>query len=107
MVMLECVLKLGRFLKRKNIHHLKTNELLLSGVLRELEVFGEASTHVSERARRYAPSVIWKKIRGLRNILAHEYYDIDVTSIWLTATKSIPAMKKALEKMLGELLPTQ
>ena len=57
---------------------------------RQLMVIGEASAHVSTEFQQLHSEISWRRIIGQRNVLAHEYGEILLERIWLTATKSIP-----------------
>lgn len=51
-------------------------------VVRNLEIIGEASGHLSESVRNASPEIEWRKLIGLRNILIHEYFGISVPIVW-------------------------
>ena len=51
-------------------------------VVRNLEVFGEAAGRLPESVRATAPEIEWRKIVGLRNILAHEYFSVSLPVAW-------------------------
>ncbi len=53
---------------------------------------GEISNHLSDEFKRKTPEIPWKEIRGLRNIVAHEYGNIDAETLWETITIDIPAL---------------
>ena len=54
---------------------------------------GELSNHLTEDFRQAtADDIPWKQIRGLRNVVAHEYGNIDEESLWETITEDIPAL---------------
>jgi uncharacterized protein with HEPN domain len=66
----------------------------VDAVLRNLEVLGEAAKHVPGDVRARHAGIEWKKIGGLRDILAHEYFAIDDDILWDVVTNK-----------LGRLLP--
>ncbi|MCB4791356.1 MAG: DUF86 domain-containing protein [Elusimicrobia bacterium] len=72
-------------------------------VIRNLEIIGEAAKNIPEAFKSKYPDVEWKAIVGMRNILTHEYFGLDYEEIWKTIKKEIPDLKKAVEKILGEL----
>ena len=59
-------------------------------VVRQLMVIGEASTQVSESFKERFPQMNWKKIRGMRNFLVHEYFGINVKIVWETCRHNLP-----------------
>ena len=75
---------------------------LILAIERSLEIIGEAAMRVSEPFRAESPQIPWHKIRGMRNVLAHEYGQIDYEIVYQTAITEIPAMLNKLERLLPE-----
>ncbi len=69
---------------------------------RALEIIGEAARRVSPELQARHPEIPWKGIIGFRNVLAHEYGEIDYRRLYTVATQGIPALISALQKMLGK-----
>jgi len=69
-------------------------------VERQLMVIGEAAAHVSIKFQECHSEILWKQIVGQRNVLAHEYGEILVERIWLTATTNIPQLLDQIEKLI-------
>lgn len=63
---------------------------------------GELTTRLSEDFKEKNFEIEWHKIKGLRNIFAHEYEQIDYEQLWKTLTNNIPDLKRKLEKILAE-----
>ena len=76
------------------------NPMIRSAVERQLEILGEAARRVSQEFKETHPEVPWRRIVGLRNLLAHEYGDIQHERVWQIATKNIPALIVQLEPLL-------
>ena len=74
-------------------------------VLRNLELIGEAATHVPENLRQPAPEIAWRQIVGTRNRLAHAYLGIDSDTVWLIISGSVPTLLLQLRKMVAALPP--
>lgn len=74
-------------------------EKTLEAVCFALVVIGEAASRVSEEDQARAPLVPWRKMRGMRNIAVHEYFGLDVETLWLTATRDVPALKPLFERL--------
>jgi len=77
------------------------DELLHSAVERKLEFFGEAATRVSTAVQDANQDLPWKEIKGIRNILAHKYGDIDLRVIWEAAVNELPAFLSKIEEMMA------
>ena len=70
---------------------------------RRVEIIGEAARRVSEDFRTAHPEIPWRKIVAQRNILAHEYGDIDDEIMWGVATISMPELVRLLEPLAPQL----
>jgi uncharacterized protein with HEPN domain len=68
------------------------NNQLRYAVKRQLMVIGEAARHVLDEYQEEHPEIPWLQIIGQRNVLAHDYGEILVARVWLTATKSLPEL---------------
>ena len=79
------------------------DELLQTWFLRHLQIIGEAVRSLPEEARALAPEIPWSKIVGMRNVLVHGYFDIDVEMVWDTATRDVPTLKPAVLYLLQSL----
>jgi len=76
------------------------NEDLRLSVERRIEIIGEAAGRVSEGFQDAHPEVPWRKIVAQRNVLAHEYGEIDDAVLWNVATVSVPELVRLLESLL-------
>jgi uncharacterized protein with HEPN domain len=74
--------------------------LLHSAILHELLIIGEAANKTSEECREKFPDLPWKEMIGLRNILIHEYFRVDLSRIWKILQENIPALVKRLESIV-------
>jgi uncharacterized protein with HEPN domain len=77
--------------------------LLQNWFLRHLQIIGEASRALPEEVRALAPEIPWSNIIGMRNILVHGYFEIDTDIVWNAATRDVPALKPAMERLLERL----
>lgn len=79
------------------------DELLQTWFLRHLQIIGEATRALPEDVRAMAPEVPWHQIAGMRNVLVHGYFEVDTDLVWNTATRDLPALKPAVERLLRVL----
>lgn len=63
----------------------------LRALERVLELIGEAARRISLATREAYPAIPWKDIIGMRNIIAHEYCEVDLDEIWKTMQQDVPA----------------
>jgi len=83
------------------------NEDLRLLVERRLEIIGEAARRVSEPFRTAHPEIPWRKIIAQRNVLAHEYGEIQDDVVWQVVTVSIPDLIRALEPLVPPVPPEE
>ncbi len=102
--MLESAEAVLSFAKNKKRTDLDKDRLFLFGVLRALEVLGEAAGQVSKKTQAQFPDVPWKQLIGMRNRLIHAYFDIDHDRIWKTIKDYIPPFALQLKEIISELL---
>jgi uncharacterized protein with HEPN domain len=81
---------------------LDLDELETLGLVRLLEIIGEAASAVSRETASAHPQIPWRKMIGLRNRLIHGYFNVNLDILWDTVQKDLPDLIPLLEKMLGE-----
>jgi len=72
----------------------------VDAVVRNLEVIGEAARHVPEDVRARFPELPWSDMADTRNVLIHEYFGVDLTILWKTASTDLPAIFPALRRVV-------
>ena len=65
-------------------------------VCRRLEIIGEAANKLDTEFTEKYPHIHWYKIVGMRNLLIHEYFNVDLDQVWNTVKKSIPELKQQI-----------
>lgn len=77
--------------------------LLQDGVIRQLEIIGEATKRLSHNLRERYPYLPWQDIAGMRDKLIHGYFGVDIGQVWLTAIDDLPMLKREVDKILAVL----
>ncbi len=79
------------------------DELVQVWMIHHLQIIGEAVARISHKTKNDHPDIPWKQISGMRNILVHDYFGIDIQIVWGVIEKDIGSLKRtivsALEKM--------
>jgi len=72
-------------------------------IIRNLEVIGEATFHISDDLKRNYPDISWKEIRGMRNFVTHQYFGVELSEIWSTVIHDIPLLKNQIQKIIDDI----
>ena len=80
---------------------LRTDLLVQSAVMRQLEIMGEATKRLSDGFREAHPGVPWRGLAGLRDVLIHAYDELDIEKVWQTVTRDVPALISKLEAIVA------
>ena len=68
--------------------------------IRALEVVGEAAKNIPDAFRAEHPTVSWADMAGMRDVLIHEYFGVDLTIVWETLRSDLPALVDELKRIL-------
>jgi len=72
-----------------------------SAVIREFEIIGEAVGKLSEELKGGYPEIPWQDIKDFRNLLAHEYFGVDLEIVWNTIRDDLPMLMDAVQKIVS------
>lgn len=75
-------------------------------VIRQLEIIGEATKRLSKELFVHHADVPWRRIAGLRDVLIHNYIDVDINAVWEITQQNLPPLRLRIEAILREL-PSQ
>jgi uncharacterized protein with HEPN domain len=98
--MLDASRKALAFIENSDRQDLETDDLLSFGVVRALEIIGEAAKQVSEDLKNEYPEVKWTETAATRNRLIHGYFDVDLDIVWSILKKDLPQLIEQLEAIL-------
>ena len=93
---IESIEQCERYIARSTKQNFLSNDQMQDAVIRRLEIIGEAAAQASETVRAKMPSVEWRKIVALRNVLIHEYAGVDIEQVWVVCKKQLGPLKKEI-----------
>ena len=86
-------------------HALRQNEQVQDAVVRNIDIIGEAAARIQKIAPAFVSShrgVPWIEMRGMRNKMIHEYFDVDWDVVWRTVKNDLPGLKTLIGDLIAE-----
>jgi uncharacterized protein with HEPN domain len=104
--MLDAARRVSAFIDGRSREDLDQDDLQTQGLVRRLEIIGEAASQVSSEGRATWNGINWRPVIGMRNRLIHAYSDVDLDVVWLTTVDDLPPLFAELERILSSSTDT-
>ena len=101
---LECIGLIEEYITGKSKEDFMESSALQDSVIRRIEIIGEAIKNLPEAVKKQHTDVPWKNIAGMRDILIHEYFGVDLDLIFEVVRKDIPELKAKLSEIKKTLI---
>ncbi len=99
--MKEAAEKILKYTKGLSFEEFLTDDKTIDAVVRNFEIIGEASLRIDEDFRLENPQIEWKKLRGFRNRIVHDYFGIDYEIVWSILSEDLEELIFQLEQLLN------
>jgi uncharacterized protein with HEPN domain len=99
---LESIRLIKNYVENMAFDDFKKDRRTIDAVVRNFEIIGEASKFIPDDIREKYESVDWKGIVGLRNRIAHEYFDISLSIVWHIVTKELQILEEQMKEILKQ-----
>lgn len=96
----DSISRINEFTKDISFEEFSANVLIQSAVIRQIEVIGEAAKNISEETKGIYKNIEWKKISGMRDVLIHEYFRVDLNEVYKTIKTDIPTLKSKIDDII-------
>lgn len=97
---LDSIHKIEEYIHDMTFISFEDNYHTQDAVMRRLEIIGEATSKLPHEYIESNPQVEWRKMKGLRNIIIHDYGSVDIKQIWAIITTDLPHTKIQIEHIL-------
>lgn len=98
--MFQSMQKIEEYLGDLDFKKFKRSPMVVDAIIRNFEIIGEASKNIPHEIQEKYPEIPWRKMYGLRNLIAHEYFGIDYEMIWEIAKNNLPQNRKDLASLI-------
>lgn len=100
---IESIEDIWSFTEGMSIEDLESDKKTLYAVIRCLEITGEAVKKIPKNVREKYPEIPWKEIGGMRDKLIHEYFGVDIETIWDTIHGDLTPLKELITRIITDL----
>ena len=100
---LQCIERVEEYVEGVTKKQFLESVQLQDSIIRRIEIIGEAVKNIPKQVKDRYPDIAWKEIGGMRDILIHEYFGVDLGLTWKVATKNVRQLKNRILKMKKDL----
>ncbi len=94
---LDAISRIEEYTRGVEYEDFMDDHLIQDGVIRQIEIIGEATKRLSREIREKHSEIPWKDMAGMRDKLIHDYLGVDIDAVWDTVKRDVPTMKNKLE----------
>jgi uncharacterized protein with HEPN domain len=100
---LDAIVEIETYISGASFEDFSDNSMMVYACIKQLEIIGEAVNHLSISITSEYQDIEWKQIVGLRNVLVHEYFGVDVNVVWDVIHYDLPHFKTSILTIKDEI----
>ncbi len=100
---IEAINDVETFTQGIKLSEFRQDKRTVYAVIRALEIMGEAVKSVPDELRQTYDQIPWKRIAGMRDMLIHQYFGVEVETVWKVVKEDVPFLKKEMVKIQRKL----
>jgi uncharacterized protein with HEPN domain len=97
---LTSIKKIKEYTQGMSYEQFSADEKTVDAVIRNLEIIGEAAGYIPLEIQEKHPELAWLEMRGMRNIMAHEYFGVSLPIIWRAIEQDLSPLENGLNNLL-------
>lgn len=101
---LDAIVEIETYLENADYITFLSNSMMRFACIKQMEIIGEASDHISEVIKTQFSEIEWSQIKGMRNIFVHEYFGIDSRLVWEIIKHDLPDLKSKVVIIINALI---
>ena len=98
--MIAAIDRIFRYTEGKSYEDLVKNDMMYYAVVKNIEIIGEAANMLTTEFQTAHPETPWKMVKGMRNYIVHEYFQIDDVVVWDVVVNNLQPLKQQLQSYL-------
>ncbi|MFN8698249.1 MAG: DUF86 domain-containing protein [Flavobacteriales bacterium] len=100
---LDALVEVENYVMNADFEAFMNNSMMRFACIKQMEIIGEASDHISDDIKTQFSDIEWGQIKGMRNVFVHEYFGIDANLVWEIIKHDLPDLKKKVVAILNSI----
>lgn len=101
---LDSLTHIEKYTMHVTLEQFEKDDYMQDAVIRRFQIIGEAAKHILDEVKQSNSEIPWKLATGMRDVLIHNYNEVNLDRSWKTITDDLPTLKEQLEKLLLKTL---
>lgn len=100
---LDAIIEIENYIMDVNFNDFLKNSMMRFACIKQMEIIGETSDHISDETKTKFSEIEWAQIKGMRNIFVHEYFGIDSNLVWEIIKDDLPDLKNKVQLIVKSM----